>query len=105
MRCERLQEVLQDLLKCKLLACCLSNLEEAQLTSHARNNTQGTPIPPATTINFEAHKVPSKIGPAFDLQVFDSELCDVVKAAYCSVRGSATSDLYDTIWAAENNRK
>ena len=49
--------------------------------------------------------VPGAICPTFDLQIFDSELCDVVKAVYCSVRGSATSDFYDTIWAAEDAAK
>ena len=90
--------------KCKLSACRLSNLEEAELTSHARNNTQGTPVLQPQLV-WDRIMVSGAICPTFDLQIFDSELCDVVKAAYYSVRGSATSDFYDAIWAAEDAAK
>ena len=67
--CGRVQNLLQDLLKCKLSACRLSNSEEAELTSHARNNTQGTPVLQPQLI-WERMMVPGAICPTFDLQIF-----------------------------------
>ena len=100
---ERLQELLQRLLKCKLSACRLTSLEEEELRT--RGMTLKVLSSPLQKLIWEYIMVPGAIGPSSDLQAFDLELCDVVEAAYCHVRGSASSDFYDTLWAAEDAAK
>ena len=73
---ERLQELLQRLLKCKLSACCLTSLEEEELRT--RGMTLKILSSPLQKLIWEYIIVPGAIGPSSDLQAFDFELCDVV---------------------------
>ena len=87
-------------MKCKLSACRLTSLEEEELRT--RGMTLKVLSSPLQKLIWEYIMVPGAIGPSSDLQAFDLELCGVVEAAYCHVRGSASSDFYDTLWAAED---